>query len=192
MRQQKELPPIIAPRDVTLGLPNAPVRVVLFGDYESEDSGSVNDMILELVEQYKEEMSYTFRHFPLTRVHQKAHKAAEAAIGAAQEGKFWELHQILFQNRRNLGLISLKSYAREAGVMDKKFLDHLINSTYGWFVQDDLKEGIKLEVTSVPALFINGERWEKEPTMKSLKLHIDGLLKQKKTAPMKLKAARRA
>jgi predicted DsbA family dithiol-disulfide isomerase len=68
----------------------------------------------------------------------------------AQEGKFWEMHQYIFGHRNNLGIISLKSYAREVGVMDKKYLDNLMNSYYGWFVQDDLREGIEMGVTEVP------------------------------------------
>ena len=72
-------------------------------------------------------------------------------------------------------VISLKSYAREVGVKDKKFLEHLINSDWGWYVQDDLREGIAKGVTAIPALFINGIRFEKEITYKALKSEIDAM-----------------
>jgi protein-disulfide isomerase len=190
MKKQKEILPVIPPRDVVIGNKSAPVELVMFGDYESEACADANEVVINLLKAFEGRISFIFRHFPLTRLHQKAHKAAEAAIGAAQEGKFWEMHQLLFQHRRNLGMISLKSYAREAGVIDKKFLDHLINSDYGWFVQDDLKEGLKKGVTDIPAFFINGQRFEQEPTFRNLKIFIDRLLNpdhSNKIVPLKEK-----
>jgi len=192
MKNNKEIIPVIPPREIVIGEASAPVSLVMFGDYESEACSQANHVIKDLLEKYKGSINFVFRHFPMTRIHQKAHKAAEAAIGAAQEGKFWEMHQILFANHRNLGIISLKSYAREAGVVDKRFLDHLINSDYGWFVQDDLKEGLKLGVTDIPATFINGVRLEKEPTLKNLKTAIDELLVKRKSRVVKLKEKKRA
>ena len=175
MKYKKEEVPVIPPREIVVGNAEAPVRLVMFGDYESEACKSLNDVIKELLELYPDKMAFTFRHFPLTRIHQKAHKAAEAAIGAAQEGKFWEMHQILYEHPHNLGMISLKSYAREAGVVDKKFLDNLINSHYGWFVQDDLKEGLNRGVKDIPALFINDVPYTGSLTLKALRKEIDGI-----------------
>jgi protein-disulfide isomerase len=90
------------------------------------------------------------------------------------------MHNELFANRRNLGVISLKAHAREAGVVNKKFLDELINGTYGVYVQDDLREGLKLGVKTVPAFFVNGQKFEQEPTFKNLSAHIQALLDKKK------------
>lgn len=192
MKNNKEIIPVIPPREIVIGEASAPVSLVMFGDYESEACSQANQVIKELLEKYKGSINFVFRHFPMTRIHQKAHKAAEAAIGAAQEGKFWDMHQLLFENHRNLGTISLKSYAREAGVVDKRFLDNLINSYFGWFVQDDLKEGLKLGVTDIPAMFINGVRFEKEPTLKNMKAAIDELLVKRKSRVVKLKEKKRA
>jgi protein-disulfide isomerase len=98
-------------------------------------------------------VNFVFRHFPLTHIHQRAHKAAEAAIAAGQEGKFWEMHQQLLENPHALGVISLKSHSREAGVVNKKFLEQLMNGDFGWYVQDDIREGLELGVREIPALF---------------------------------------
>lgn len=116
MKNTKDLPPIIEPRDVVVGNPEARVTIMEFGDYESEACVQANEVVKELLEQFEGKVNFVFRHFPLTKIHQRAHKAAEAAVAAAQEGKFWEMHQTLLANRRNLGVISLKSYARESGV----------------------------------------------------------------------------
>ncbi|HVF81556.1 MAG TPA: thioredoxin domain-containing protein, partial [Flavisolibacter sp.] len=157
-----------------------------------EETGQATEVIRQLLEEYTGKVNFVFRHFPLTKVHQKAHKAAEAAIGAGQEEKFWEMHQLLFAHRRNLGVISLKSYAREVGVKDKRFLDHLINSDWGVYVQDDLKEGLELGIKEIPVLFVNGEWFEKDITVKNVKASIDALLKTDPSSVIKLKSKKRA
>jgi protein-disulfide isomerase len=192
MKFQKEEAPVIPSKEIVVGDASAKVQLVMFGDYESDACAKASNVVEELLEDYKGKINFVFRHFPLTKIHQKAHKAAEAAIGAAQEGKFWEMHQYMFSHRRNLGIISLKSYAREVGVTDKKFLEHLMNSHYGWYVQDDLKEGIDLGVTDVPSFFINGVRFEKEPTYKNLEVAINELLTKKIPAAGKAKEKKRA
>jgi protein-disulfide isomerase len=192
MKNNKEIVPVIPSKDIIVGDAAAPITIVMFGDYESDATAKANEVVKDLLIEYAGKIKLTFRHFPLTRIHQRAHKAAEAAIGAAQEGKFWEMHQYLFEHRTNLGMISLKSYAREVGVKDKRFLEHLMNSHYGWFVQDDLKEGLQSGVTDIPAFFINGERFEKEPTLKNLRNHLDLLLKENESKVVKFKGRKRA
>ena len=190
--KQKEVLEVTPSKEIIVGNKTAPVQIVMFGDYESEACAKANEVIAQLLVEHEEEVNFVFRHFPLTKVHQKAHKAAEAAIGAAQEGKFWEMHQTLFSRRRNLGVISLKGYARDVGVKDKKFLDHLINSDWGWYVQDDLKEGINLGVVDIPVFFINDEKFDKEPTLKNFKAQIQVALKAKQAKMVGIKEKKRA
>ena len=171
----KEVLTIIPSREIIVGSPEAPVNLVIFGDYESQACAEVHLVIGKILEAYEGKVNFVFRHFPMTRIHQKAHKAAEASIGAAQEGKFWEMHSLLYRHRLSLGVISLKSYAREAGVKDKKFLDHLINGDWGWYVQDDLKDGINAGVTEIPALFINNVRFTKPLTFKNIEAEVTRL-----------------
>ena len=116
---RKEEIPVIMPRDVIVGNPLAPVTVTEFVDYESEKCGQVHEIVKVIMENFGEKVNFNFRHFPLIKIHQRAHKAAEAAIGAAQEGKFLEMHEMLFNNRRHLGTITLKSYAKEIGITSK-------------------------------------------------------------------------
>jgi protein-disulfide isomerase len=110
-------------------------------------------------------------------VHQHAHKAAEAAVGAAQEGKFWPMHNMLFENRRNLGTTSLKGYAKEAGVTNKKFLTELVDCIYGWTVRNDLLEAVGKGVRDVPAIFINDVLYTGPITTQSLGKAIEEVLK---------------
>jgi predicted DsbA family dithiol-disulfide isomerase len=85
-----------------------------------------------------------------------------------------------FQKKRGLGTITLKEYAREVGVVNKKFLETLVNSTYSWEVRADLLEGLEKGVRDVPAIFLNGEKFEGKPTYDALKKSIEDLLKPKK------------
>jgi protein-disulfide isomerase len=173
---------IIPTKDVFVGDPKAPVTLMEYGDYESEACARVNEIVDKLLKQFQGKMRFNFRHFPLTKVHQHAMKAAEASLGAAQEGKFWEMHIALFANRRRLGAISLREYAKECGVINKKFLENLVDSTYGWQVRSDLLEGLDKGVRDVPAFFINGELFTGKPTFENLKKGIEEALKKKKRA----------
>ncbi len=177
---RKEEITVIETKDIIIGNADAPVTLTEFIDYESEKCVKAHELVKEMMETFNGKVNFNFRHFPLVKIHQRAHKAAEAAIGAAQEGKLLEMHEMLLKNRRHLGTVTLKLYAREIGVTNKSFLNDLINSKYGWFVQDDLKYGIDLGVKDVPAFFINGEKLEGNITSKSLTEFINDALKKKK------------
>ena len=185
----KEAVEIIAPKDVFVGPKDAPVTLMEFGEYESEECAKANVVVNQLMEEYEGKIRFNFRHFPMTKIHQRSMKAGEAAIGAAQEGKFWEMHNILFNNRRTLGTTSLKLHSKEAGVKNKKFLDELVNSTYGWHVMDDLTTGKGMGVSDVPTFFINGEQFSGKPTFENLRKEIESALKKvKRKAPAKQRA----
>lgn len=169
---------VIEPKDVIVGDPKALITVMQFIDYESEKNEQAHEVVREIMNIYKEKVNFNFRHFPLMGIHQKALKAAEAAVGAAQEGKFFEMHEIMINNRKNLGIISLKSYAKEIGITNKSFLNNLINGKYGLFVQDDLKYGIELGVKDVPTFFINDEKLEEDVTVELLSNKINEALKK--------------
>ena len=145
---------IIPPKHIWVGEKSAPVSLVEFGDYESEACAKLQPVIAQLLEAFSGKLKFQFRHFPLTQVHQRAHKAAEASVAASQHGRFWEMHDLLFRHRRNLGSISLREYAIEAGVKDKNFIAHLI--------------------------FINGERFTGVPNLTQLSKAVQAALNQEK------------
>lgn len=172
---------IIEPREIFVGRKDAPVTLVEFGEYESEECAKVNEVVKQLLEDYEGKIRFQFRHFPLTLIHQRSLKASESAVAAGQEGKFWEMHNVLFQNRRNLGTTSLKLYSKEAGVKNKKFLEDLVNGTFGWQVQDDIKEGHNRGIKDIPAFFINDVMLTLKPTYANLSAAIDAALKKTKS-----------
>lgn len=177
--KKAELPEVIPSKKIIVGNKLAPVTLMEFGDYESEACAQAHEVVKKLLAEFPEDVKFIFRHFPLLKIHQKAHKAAEASLAAAQEGKFWEMHNELFANRHSLGTISLKGHARDVGVSSKKLLDDLINSYFGIYIQDDLKEGLQRGITTVPTFFINNKKFEGEPTFKNLSAAIAQVLQQK-------------
>jgi protein-disulfide isomerase len=189
MAFKKEIEIIIEPKEIFVGQKTAPVTLTEFGDYESEACAKASEVVKQLLEEYEGKIRFNFRHFPQTRIHQRSLKASEAAVAAAQEGKFWEMHNILFRNRRQLGTVSLKLHSKEAGVHNKKFLEDLVNGKYGWQVQDDLKEGINRGIKDVPAFFINDEPFTGKPTFENLSKVIElAIKKAKRKAPEKKRA----
>ena len=182
---------IIEPKEIFVGKKDAPVTLMEFGEYENEDCAKANEIVKQLLEDYDGKIRFQFRHFPLTLIHQRSLKASESAVAAGQEGKFWEMHNILFANRRNLGTTSLKLYSKEAGVKSKKFLDDLVNGMFGWQVQDDIKEGHNLGVKDIPVFFVNDVMVSGKPTYANISAAIDAALKKsaktakKKPAPKK-------
>lgn len=183
---------IIEPKEIFVGKKDAPVTLMEFGEYESEECAKANEIVKQLLEDYEGKIRFQFRHFPLTLIHQRSLKASESAVAAAQEGKFWEMHNVLFHNRRNLGTTSLKLYSKEAGVKNKKFLDDLVNGMYGWQVQDDIKEGHNRGIKEIPAFFVNDVMVTGKPTYANISAAIDAALKKSKSkvAPAKKAAAK--
>jgi protein-disulfide isomerase len=188
MAFKKEVAEIIDPKHVFVGSTDAPVTIMEFGEYENEDCAKANEIVKKVLEDYDGKVRFNFRHFPQTRIHQRSMKAAEAAVAAVQEGKFWEMHNEMFNNRRNLGTISLKLYSKEVGIKNKNFLNNLVDGMYGWQVQDDLKDGLDLGVKEVPAFFINNEPLHGKPTYANISAAIDEALKKAKKKPAQKQA----
>lgn len=180
MAFNKEIIEVIETKDVFTGDPKAPVTLMQFGEYENEECAKVNEVVKKILDNYKGKVKFNFRHFPLTKIHQRSQKAAEAAISAAQDGKFWEMHNALFANRRNLGTTTLKLHAKDAGVNRKQMLEELVNSTYGQNVHDDIAYGKKMGVTEIPAFFVNGVMVTVKPTLENLSKEIEAALKKVK------------
>lgn len=191
MALKKEDIIIIEPREIFVGNKEASVTLMEFGEYENEECAKANEIVKQLLEEYDGKIRFQFRHFPLTLIHQRSLKASESAVAAAQEGKFWEMHNILFANRRNLGTTSLKLYSKDAGVKSKKFLDDLVNGMYGWQVQDDIKEGHNRGVKEIPAFFVNDVVVTGKPNYANISAAIDAAIKKSSKAakPVKKKAA---
>jgi protein-disulfide isomerase len=167
---------IIEPLDVFIGSKTAPITLKFYVDYESMACRNANEVMKAVFQASPDLIRLNIRHFPLSNKHQKAMKAAEAAVAAAQEDKLWEMHNLLFENRKNLGLISLKKYAKEAGLTNKKFLDELVNGRYAWAVRADLMGAVEKGIRDVPAILVNDHLFEEEITVENLQRFINDVI----------------
>jgi protein-disulfide isomerase len=167
---------LIQTSDVFTGNVNASVTLVCFVDYESPECAKLNRVLNQLLSHFDNKIRINIRHFPMANKHQKAMKAAEAAVAAAQEGLFWPMNNILFENQKTLGTISLKQYAREIGSTNKRFLEQVINGNFAWPVREDLLEGLEMGIRTVPAVYVNGEWFGEEVTEAALSRKIEQFL----------------
>jgi protein-disulfide isomerase len=167
---------VVQTSEVFVGATDATVTLVCYVDYESLECARLNEILNQLLTDFEGRIKINIRHFPLANKHQKAMKAAEAAVALAQEGLFWEMHNMMFENQKQLGTISLKQYARQVGTTNKRFLDQVINGIYAWQVREDLLEGLHKGVRSVPAVFVNGVLYEGDIDAESLSQKLKELL----------------
>jgi protein-disulfide isomerase len=103
--QKKEIAPIIPPKDMILGSPEASVLLTVYGDYESIETRKLNEIVMELLTTFNGKLKFSFRHFTLTQLNQRSNKAAEAVIAAGQEVKYWDMHLFVLDKQKALGII---------------------------------------------------------------------------------------
>src|SRR5437588_11128683 len=102
MNDSASLTPPVSSRDHIEGHEDAPVTLVEYGDYECPYCGAAHPVVKEIYRQLGDELRFVFRHFPLARVHPHAERAAEAAEAAGAQGRFWQMHDLLFENQHAL------------------------------------------------------------------------------------------
>jgi protein-disulfide isomerase len=147
----------IAAGDRVRGPQDAPVVVVEYSDFECPYCVRAQDAVQQVLEQYGDRVRHVYRDFPLA-MHANAHVAAQAGLCAGEQGRFWEYHDLLFANSRQLQLEALRSYADELGLEAAAFDECLTSGRYESAVDDDMASGKAHGVTGTPAFFINGRR----------------------------------
>jgi protein-disulfide isomerase len=148
----------VSPRDHALGPETAPVTLVEYGDYECPYCGAAHGVTKELVRTFGDDLRFVFRHFPLTQIHPHAARAAEAAEAAGAQGRFWQMHDLLFANQPRLAPQDLVVYARALGLDLERFMADLRDHTYAPKVREDFMSGIRSGVNGTPTFFVNGVR----------------------------------
>jgi protein-disulfide isomerase len=136
------------------------VTLLEYGDFECPYCGAAHSIIRDIERQMGSEMCFCYRHFPLTSAHPHAGLAAQAAEAAGVQGKFWELHDTLFEQQVALDEADLIRYAVSLGLDHHRFARELANQTYAPRVHEDLISGARSGVNGTPTFFINGVRHE--------------------------------
>jgi protein-disulfide isomerase len=166
---------IAAPGAPSFGPTTASVTVVEFSDFECPYCARAADVTHQLRERFGERVRLVFRQFPLS-FHQNARGAAEAALAAHSQGKFWEFHDQLFAHQDRLGREALEEYAQVVGLNLAEFKQALDDGRHSSRLTDDVALGNDVAVQGTPTLFINGQRVENPLDFEAVARQIDAAL----------------
>jgi protein-disulfide isomerase len=153
---ESRLAPNIAGRDHVRGAPGAPMRLLIYGDYECPYTRKALISVAQVRRELGAAFAYAFRNFPLTEIHPHALHAALAAEAAELQGKFWEMHDLLFESQRALADGDLATHARDIGLDDDRFRADFADQKGLSRIEADVASGVRNGVEGTPSIFING------------------------------------
>ncbi len=155
-----DLSVLVRPDSNKIASDSAKVTIVEFGDYQCPACAVANPVVKQLVEEYQGRINFVFRHFPLPQ-HQHAMVAAKAAEAAGEQGKFWQMHHLLYENQTKWENSQSPSeiftqYAREIGLNEEQFKQSLNSDKFFDKINGDRNDGNTIGVNSTPTFYING------------------------------------
>ena len=165
---KSQLTPPNAKRDHIQGRIDAPHALVEYGDYECPYCGEAYPIVKTVQERLGDKLCFVFRNFPLVNSHPHAQHAAEAAEAAGAQGKFWEMHDVLFENQEALEDEALAQYAEGLGLDARRLMGEVLSGAHAARVREDFRSGARGGVNGTPTFFINGVRYEGAPAADAL------------------------
>jgi protein-disulfide isomerase len=178
MNESPTLTPPVSARDHAQGPANAPLTLVEYGDYQCPYCGAAYPVVKQLQETLGKKLRFAFRNFPLTQAHPYALIAAEAAEAAALQGKFWEMHDLIYERQEILEADILPSWAQELGLDLGKFGAAIRQGDITKRIKEDRTSGIHSGVNGTPSFFINGTRHDDAPDYDSLAAALEQQLEE--------------
>ena len=168
----------VGPNDHVRGPADAKLTVVEYGDYQCPYCGQAYPIVEKLRKTFEGSMRFVFRNFPLGDVHPHAVAAAEMAEAVALQGKFWEIHDALYENQRDLGDAALRKYAQAVGADVDKAVNDIAGGGPEKRVEADFEGAIRSGANGTPTFFVNGVRydgsWMYEPFAEYLNEVLEG------------------
>jgi protein-disulfide isomerase len=158
MSPSGKLKPPVGANDHIQGPAKAPVTLVEYGDYQCPYCGEAYPIVKALQKRLGDKVRFVFRNFPLGEMHPHAEHAAEAAEAAGAQGKFWEMHDLLYENQDALDDEDLAKYARALHLDVPRFVKEMAGQAYTERVRGDFRSGVRNGVNGTPSFFINGAR----------------------------------
>ena len=161
--------PVDPSRDHIQGPVNATLTLVQYGDYQCPFCGAAYPEVKTVQKELGSKLRFVFRNFPLTNAHEFAMQAAETAEAANAQGKFWEMHDFLYEHQKTLGdpQVAL-DYARRLGLDIQKFQRDLSQRTFLPRIKADFEGGVRSGVNGTPTFYVNGIRHDGAPTAEEL------------------------
>ena len=158
----------VGDKDQIHGTSAATVTLVEYGDFECHACGHAFPIVKMVQERMGDSLRFVFRNFPLMDVHPHAEHAAEASLCAGAQGKFWEMHDMLFTHQNALDGDSLQQYAEELGLHVHQFSRDMSEHAHASEVAEHIQSGLESGVRGTPKFFINGVAFEQETSVESL------------------------
>jgi protein-disulfide isomerase len=155
------------------GPQSAPITIVEFSDFQCSYCKRVLDVLNQVLERYPDKVKLAFRDFPILNIHPHAQKAAEAAHCAAEQGKFWEYHDLLFEKQDDIPTTNFAEHAKALGLEITGFQACLNSQKYKEKVERNYADGVKAGVSGTPAFFINGRLVSGAQPLEAFKAVID-------------------
>jgi protein-disulfide isomerase len=146
--------------DHVQGPDNAPVTLLEYGDYQCPHCGAAHPIVQQVQRYFGPRLRLAYRHFPLTEIHEYAEPAAATAEYAGFYGRFWEAHDMLFENQDSLGLPLFLAIVRYFGLSEQGLRDALAHGTFADKVRRDFLSGVRSGVNGTPTFFINNLRYD--------------------------------
>ena len=158
----------VSDQDWSRGPADAPVTLVEYADFQCPACGHAYQVMKELIARFPDRLRAVYRHFPLISSHPRALPAAIAAEAAGAQGRFWEMHHLLFENQRRLEDDHLMGYAQQIGLDLDRFRADLQRRLNEDKIRDQLRQGARSGVNGTPTFFINGQRYDGPHTVEAL------------------------
>jgi protein-disulfide isomerase len=168
----------VTDRDHAQGPADAPVTLVEYGDYECPYCGKAYPVVKEIQERLGDRLRFVFRNFPLNTIHEHAGVAAQAAEAAGAQGKFWPMHDILYEHQEDLADADLHQYALKVGLEIYQFDSDLSSERFAKRVREDFRGGVRSGVNGTPTFFINGVRYNGEHTLEGMLPALEAAAKE--------------
>ena len=172
-----KLQPRVSKTDHLQGNLDAPIELVEYGDYQCPHCGRAYPIVKSIQRKLGNKLKFIFRNFPLAEMHPDATRAAVAAEIAASQGKFWEMHDIIFEHQEDLDDESLISYAAELELDMQKFNSDFQKPEFMEKVENDFESGVRSGVNGTPSFFINGEKYNDSWEESQFLMHLQRSLK---------------
>jgi protein-disulfide isomerase len=166
----------VGPQDHIQGDSNAKCTLVEYGDYECPHSGRAYPIVKRIQKHFGKRLRFVFRNFPLNEAHPHAESAAETAEFAGAHGKFWEMHDSLFENQEQLGAALYLKLAAELKLKPEELRQSIEKREFAAHVKGDFTGGVRSGVNGTPTFFINGERHDAPFDYEDLLGAIEGAL----------------
>jgi protein-disulfide isomerase len=164
--------------DHVIGAPHALVTVTEYGDFECPNCKQAQPAVRLLLERFSGRVRFVFRHFPLEEVHPHALAAAQASECAAGQGKFWPMHDLLFENQLHLEAKHLRGYAERLGLDMARYTAEMDDQVYLQRVREQIQGGLASGVRATPGFFINRQIQDVSFGLRALFPAVEAALQQ--------------